>query len=99
MATMFSSGEGYEGMMGRHSKKLALLFADFVQVRDRGSLLDVGCGTGSLTQVLTHRTHDTDSNRASDALLSCNEAPPFISLLQPGVGPYHDLEVSASYRK
>ncbi len=56
MARMFSSGEGYEGMMGRHSRKLAPLFADFAQVRDAGSLLDMGCGTGSLTQVLADRT-------------------------------------------
>ena len=58
MATMFSSGDGYEEMMGRHSKKLAPLFVDFAQVRDKGALLDVGCGTGSLTQVLAERTHD-----------------------------------------
>lgn len=58
MATMFSSGDGYEEMMGRHSKKLAPLFADFAQVQDKGKLLDVGCGTGSLTQVLADRTKD-----------------------------------------
>jgi ubiquinone/menaquinone biosynthesis C-methylase UbiE len=58
MAKTFSSGEGYEGMMGRHSRKLAPLFADFAVVRDRGSILDVGCGTGSLTQVLVERTHE-----------------------------------------
>ena len=54
---------------------------------------------GSTLRVRVLRQFNTDSNRARDALLSCNEAPPFTSLLQPGVGPYHDLEVSASYRK
>ncbi len=57
MAKMFTSGNDYEGLMGRHSRKLAPLFADFVQIRDQGSLLDIGCGTGSLTQVLAERTH------------------------------------------
>ena len=57
MAKMFTSGEDYEGLMGRHSRKLAPLFADFVQIRDQGSLLDIGCGTGSLTQGLAERTH------------------------------------------
>ena len=56
---MFSSGDSYESFMGRHSRKLAPLFADFAQVRDQGLLLDVGCGTGSLTQVLVDRTRDT----------------------------------------
>ncbi len=56
MTKMFTGGEDYEGLMGRHSRKLAPLFADFVQIRDRGSLLDIGCGTGSLTQVLAERT-------------------------------------------
>ena len=58
MATMFSSGDGYEEMMGRHSKKLAPMFADFAQVRDKGALLDVGCGTGSFTQVSADQTRD-----------------------------------------
>jgi hypothetical protein len=42
MATMFSSGEGYESLMGRHSIKLAPLFVDFAKVRDAGSILDAG---------------------------------------------------------
>ena len=56
MADIFANAVAYEGMMGRWSARLAPLFADFAQVRDGYKLLDVGCGTGSLVQVVADRT-------------------------------------------
>ena len=50
---MFEVAEAYEVMMGRWSRQLAPLFVEFVGVRDGERVLDVGCGTGSLSATLS----------------------------------------------
>jgi SAM-dependent methyltransferase len=42
-------GDGYEFQMGRWSRRLATLFVDFAGVTSADRVLDVGCGTGSLS--------------------------------------------------
>ncbi|RUT98993.1 class I SAM-dependent methyltransferase [Mesorhizobium sp. USDA-HM6] len=51
MASIFTVHEasGYEQLMGRWSRRLAPLFIDFAGVAAGEKILDVGCGTGSLT--------------------------------------------------
>src|SRR6188472_1083197 len=43
---------GYEQLMGRWSQRLAPPFIDFAGIADGEKILDVGCGTGSLTFAL-----------------------------------------------
>ena len=50
-----SDGDGYELQMGRWSRRLAEPFLDFSGFADGEQVLDVGCGTGSLTFALAAR--------------------------------------------
>lgn len=55
-STTFSgSSDAYERFMGRYSRPLARSFADFAGVRDGLRVLDIGAGTGALTDELIAR--------------------------------------------
>jgi ubiquinone/menaquinone biosynthesis C-methylase UbiE len=47
--------EAYDQYMGRHSRRLSPLLADFARVELGQDVLDVGCGTGALTEHLASR--------------------------------------------
>jgi SAM-dependent methyltransferase len=48
----WAAPQNYEQFMGRWSARLAPKFAEFAGVREGEDLLDLGCGTGSLTRAL-----------------------------------------------
>ena len=50
-----TDGAAYEQQMGRWSRRLAEPFLDFAELDDGGQILDLGCGTGSLTLALAGR--------------------------------------------
>ncbi len=53
--TFTGDAESYELLMGRWSRRLAGPFMDFFGVQDGETVLDVGCGTGSLTLAMAAR--------------------------------------------
>lgn len=53
---MFESAEKYERQMGRWSRQLAPLLIEFASIPVGAVVLDVGCGTGSLTTALARLT-------------------------------------------
>ena len=64
-----TDGSGYELQMGRWSRRLAPRFIEFAGAAGAGSVLDVGCGTGSLIATLAqdagHRSlHGIDASQA-----------------------------------
>ncbi len=52
---VFGDAAAYERFMGRWSERLAPLFLDVVQVPGPAAVLDVGCGTGTLTRSAADR--------------------------------------------
>jgi ubiquinone/menaquinone biosynthesis C-methylase UbiE len=53
--TFVAPAGSYDRYMGRYSRRLAPLFADFADVRPGMRALDVGCGPGALTECLAKR--------------------------------------------
>src|SRR4051812_48080661 len=52
---MFANAEAYERFMGRWSRLVAPLLADFAGIPDTGRALDIGSGTGALAMEIAGR--------------------------------------------
>ena len=79
MGEMFANPEGYERNMGRWSARLAPLFLDFLDMKNGASVLDVGSGTGALTQSLLERD-------AHAKIVGIDPAEPFVDYCRRKLG-------------
>ena len=61
--------EVYEHFMGRWSARLADPFLDFAGLEPRSRVLDVGCGTGTISLALARRGASTVGMDASESYL------------------------------
>jgi ubiquinone/menaquinone biosynthesis C-methylase UbiE len=78
------SGDAYDRFMGRYSRALAPAFSDFAGVEAGQRVLDVGCGSGVLTEELARRVGaDSVSGVDPSPLLeACAERVPGAELKQ-----------------
>lgn len=52
----WSAGQSYEHYMGRWSRKIAARFVDWIDAPANADWLEIGCGTGALTQAVLSAT-------------------------------------------
>jgi 2-polyprenyl-3-methyl-5-hydroxy-6-metoxy-1,4-benzoquinol methylase len=57
MKDSWQSGDSYEYYMGRWSKLVANQFVDWLLPKAGRKWLDVGCGTGALSEAIINRHH------------------------------------------
>ena len=73
--TFAVAADSYDRFMGRYSRVLAPLFADFAQVESGQHVLDVGCGPGALTTELVRRL-------GAPNVVAVEPSPPFVEALR-----------------
>lgn len=68
----WSAGQSYEHYMGRWSRKIAAKFVDWVDAPSNVDWVEIGCGTGALTQAVLSAT-------APHSLLSTDQSADFVN--------------------
>ena len=75
---MFTKGDEYEQFMGRWSRLLAPRLLDFIELPKGSIVLDVGCGTGSLSRAILERSTE-------NSVIGIDPNPQFIEYAQQTV--------------
>jgi SAM-dependent methyltransferase len=96
---MFGNAEAYERFMGRWSRAVAPLLADFSSVPDNGRVLDVGSGTGSLAFAIAERKprcRVLGIDPSTEYIAYANSRNPFPDRVGFEVGDAQELHFPAS---
>jgi SAM-dependent methyltransferase len=91
---MFGNAEAYERFMGRWSRAVAPLLADFSGAPDNGRVLDVGSGTGSLAFAIAERKprcHVLGIDPSTEYIAFANSRNPFPDRVGFEVGDAQEL--------
>jgi SAM-dependent methyltransferase len=75
----WAKGEEYERFMGRWSRRVARQFLDWLAVPPQSHWLEVGCGTGALTDTIC-RTEKPAT------VVACDPSEAFVSFARRGIG-------------
>jgi hypothetical protein len=62
------TGDAYEAYMGRWSRPLARVFAEWLHAKPSGHWLEVGCGTAALTSAICNLCQPA-------SVVACDPAP------------------------
>jgi SAM-dependent methyltransferase len=73
------AGNAYEGYMGRWSRPLAASFVPWLRPRSAAAWLEIGCGTGALTQAICERA-------APASVLACDPSESFVEHARRSLG-------------
>jgi len=80
----WAAGSTYEDFMGRWSRQLAPLFVSWLRIPDGVHWLDVGCGTGALTNAICSHAYPA-------SVVGCDPAEPFVEYAR---GHFRDVRAS-----
>jgi SAM-dependent methyltransferase len=73
----WDDGSAYDRYMGRWSSAVAAVFVDWLEVPNGAAWLDVGCGTGRLSQTLLARA-------APRLVIGCDRSPAYVAFAAAG---------------
>src|SRR6185312_553544 len=92
---MFGDAEAYERYMGRWSRVIAPRLVDFADLPERGRMLDVGSGTGSLAFAIAERkshAYVVGIDPSSEYVAYANSRNPFPDRVGFAVGDGQQME-------
>ena len=72
------AGDAYDIFMGRWSRRVAQPFLEWLDPAPRSHWLDVGCGTGALTETICRHSRPS-------SIIACDPSPGFISYARDSI--------------